>query len=369
MKILHIVHWARSGIGVVVRDLVRHRSSDIEHVVVCLAPGKPTTDQIRDAGARVYEPAQAISWPASVSLLRKRIRLDQGDVVHSHSLTPRVIATLGATGIPHLTTIHTAYLYFQSPGIRNALKRGLECVAARRLSAPCVCVSYDVARCLPCTSMTSRAVVIANGIDLERARWAANEAHVELTGDPVLVAVGRLDWEKGFDRLLAAIAAVRSRFPGIRLVICGDGVERQALESQAQDLGLGAAVLFTGHVANPMPYFLAADAFVSSSVQEGFGLTAAEAMALGRPVIATPASGVGSALRDGETAIMASGFRPEDIADAIVRAFSDRERLRRVADAGRRFAETSLDVRRAVAAYERLYRDLVRPPTHAGKND
>lgn len=366
MKIMHVVHWARSGIGVVVRDLVRHRSPDIEHVVVCLAPGKPITDQIRDAGAVVHEPAQSMNWPASVALLTKRMRLDQADVVHSHSLTPRVIATLGATGRPHMTTIHAAYLYFQSQGIRNVLKRRLECVAARRLAGPCVCVSDDVAHSLPCAPMTSRAVVIANGIDLVRARSAAEEQDLELAGDPILVAVGRLDWEKGFDRLLAAIAAVRPRFPGIRLVICGDGVERQALESQAQDLGLGEAVLFTGHVANAMPYFRAADAFVSSSLQEGFALTAAEAMALGRPVIATPASGVGSVLRDGETAIMAPGFRPEDIADAIVRAFSDRSRLRRVAEAGRRLAETSLDVRRAVAAYESLYRDLVRRPTNAG---
>ena len=366
MKILHVVHWARSGIGVVVRDLVRLRSSDIEHVVMCLAPGKPITDQIRDAGAVVHEPAQFMGWRASVALLKRRIRLDQVDVVHSHSLTPRVIATIGASGHPHMTTIHAAYLYLQSPGIRNVLKRRLECIAARRLAGPCVCVSEDVARSLPCSPMTSRAVVIANGIDLERARSAAEAQDVELAGEPVLVAVGRLDWEKGFDRLLAAIAAVRPRFPGIRLVICGDGVERQALESQARDLGLGEAVLFTGHVANSMPYFRAADAFISSSLQEGFALTAAEAMALGRPVIATPASGVVSVLRDGETAIMAAGFRPEDIADAIGRAFSDRDRLLRVAAAGRRLAETSLDVRRAVAAYESLYRDLVSPPTHAG---
>ena len=118
------------------------------------------------------------------------------------------------------------------------------------------------------------------------------------------------------------------------------------------------AVTFAGFVSNPMPYLMAADAFVSSSLQEGFALTAAEAMAVGRPVIATPASGVGSLLRDGDTAFLAAGFGVDDIADAIGRAFEDRERMRRVADGGRAFADAKLDIRRAVSEYEGIYRGM-----------
>jgi glycosyltransferase involved in cell wall biosynthesis len=360
VKVLHIVHWPRSGIGVVLRDLVRHRSPDIQHAVICLAPGSPMTDQIRAAGADVYELAQtATSWLRSVAMLKERLRRDAADLVHSHSITPRVLAAVVGTGIPHVTTVHAAYLYFQAPGLRNVLKRLIECAAARRLNGPYVCVSEDVARSLPCQAMASRALVIANGIDIEAARAGAHGPEAPVHGDPLLVAVGRLEWEKGFDRLLMAVNAIRFQFPRLRLVICGDGGKRAALEAQVQDLGLGQVVRFTGHVENPMPFFRAADAFVSSSLQEGFALTAAEAMALGRPVISTPASGVSSVLRDGENAILASGFSPDDIASALLRALSDRERLQRVAEAGQRFAEGHLDVRRAVAEYERLYRDVL----------
>lgn len=357
MKVLHLVHWPRSGIGVVVRDLVTHRSHDIEHVVMSLTPGKPVTDQIVAAGAKVHEPSRPLSWPASAATLKKLMRCEQIDLIHSHSLTPRVLAALSAAGKPHVTTVHATYPYFRGRGIRNALKRALDCFAAARLAGPVVCVSEKVKSDLPCLPMAFRAAVIMNGVDLERVRIAAGQGRVELDGDPQLIALGRLDREKYFDRLLTAVASVRDQLPRIGLVICGAGAERDSLETQARNLGLSDTVRFAGHLSNPMPYVRAADAFISSSIQEGCSLSAAEAMALERPVIAT--AGI-SYLRDGETAILAAGFEPTDIARAIVRAFSDEGQLRRVAGAGRQFAETHFDMRRVASAYEDLYRQAIR---------
>ena len=361
MKVLHMVHWARSGIGIVLRDLVRHRSPDIQHAVFCLAPGSPITDQLRRAGADVYEPARCTrSWPVHMIRLKGYLRQVKPDLVHSHSLTPRVLATVGAAEVPHMTTIHTDYLYFHRQNLRSLLKRLMECVAARHLDGACICVSEDVARSLPCRAMSSRALVIWNGIDIEAARAGTSAVKVPAKGNPLLVAIGRLDREKGFDRLLIALAFIRPRFPDLRLIICGDGTERVALETSARDLGLDQVVRFTGHLDNPMPLLSVADAFVSSSVQEGFGLTTAEAMVQGRPVILTPASGLASILRNDENAFLAPGFSPDDIASTLLRALSNREQLQRVAEAGQHFAEANFDVRRTVAKYERIYRDLVR---------
>jgi glycosyltransferase involved in cell wall biosynthesis len=214
-------------------------------------------------------------------------------------------------------------------------------------------------RALPCKAMSSRALVIGNGVDIDDARLRAGDAETPSEGNPLLVAVGRLDREKGFDSLLIALASIRRQFPDLRLVICGDGNQRDALERLTHDLGLDHVVRFIGHVENPMPFLRVADAFVSSSVQEGFALTIAEAMVQGRPVILTPASGLASILSDGENAFLTPGFSPDDIASALQFALSDREKLRRVADAGQRFAEANFDVRRTVAKYERVYRDLV----------
>jgi glycosyltransferase involved in cell wall biosynthesis len=210
--------------------------------------------------------------------------------------------------------------------------------------------------------MSTRASTIANGVDIEAVRRAAMaEAHgmPDALSGPLLVAIGRLDWEKGFSELLSAVASIRDRFPTIRLVICGEGRERSALESRVHALGLGGNVSLPGHLENPMPLLRRATAFVSSSVQEGFALTVAEAMALGVPVISTPVSGAASVLQNGRTAFLTAGFSGDAIARTLAAALSDEASLGRVAAAGRQYAETQLDVRRTVGAYEALYRSAV----------
>lgn len=357
MRVLHVVHWPRSGIGVLVRDVVRHRSADMEHLLLSLAPGAPVTDELRAMGTAVDEPSVDRGIVSGASAVRKRIREFRPDVIHSHSVTPRVVTTMAAGGIPHVTTVHTQYAYFAERNARSVLKRGVEWLASAGITTY-ACVTHPVRTALPFRTMSNRATVVQNGVDLQAVRLAAAAEHERINGDPLLVAVGRLDAEKAFDRLLRAVALVRSAMPGLRLVICGDGVQRSELEALARTLGVDDAVRFLGHVSNAMPFLRDADALVLSSLFEGFPLTAGEAMALGRPVIATPVDGLRASLRDGDTAFFARGFEPADIAEVLSRALSDRARLRAVGDAGRCYAEQHLDVRRTVAAYERIYREV-----------
>ena len=355
MKVLHVVHWPRSGIGVLVREIIRHRSPDIEHMVLSLSPGAPVTDQLRATGAPVDEPRADRGIVTATSAVRRGIRWFAPDVVHSHSVTPRVVSALAAGTIPHVTTVHTAYAYFSERSTRAAVKRGAEWIASRRI-ASYACVSTAVRTALPFRDMTERSTVVMNGVDLDAVRRAAREEHERITGDPLIVAIGRLDPEKAFDRLLRAVALLRASRPGVRLVLCGDGVMRDALETLARELGLGGSVRFLGHVANAMPYVRDAALLACSSLFEGFPLVVAEAMTLGRPVVATPVDGLRALLRHDETAFFARGFEPRDIADALSHALADPTRLRRVGEAARAYAAQHLDVRRTVGAYERIYR-------------
>src|SRR5206468_3822247 len=145
---------------------------------------------------------------------------------------------------------------------------------------------------LPFSGASPAVILVPNGVDLEAVRAAAAVPHVRIAGSPRLVAIGRLEAEKAFDRLLHAVALVRSRFPDVSLVICGDGAQRAALEALSGELGLSDAVHFMGHVVNAMPFLADADALVCSSLFEGFPLAVCEAMTLGRPLIATPVDGL-----------------------------------------------------------------------------
>jgi len=111
--------------------------------------------------------------------------------------------------------------------------------------------------------------------------WFADRATV-----PVVVAAGKLKPQKDFVTLLKAFALVRGRRRA-RLVILGEGAQREALEQLASELGIAADVDLPGFVVNPYPYFRNADLFVLSSAWEGLPNVLIEAMACGCPVVAT----------------------------------------------------------------------------------
>lgn len=143
--------------------------------------------------------------------------------------------------------------------------------------------------------------VVPTGVDTARfgqhSRSAAREQLGWSPEDEVLISVGRLAREKSFDVVLKCLHKLSER-PKTRLVIIGDGDEREALGRLAKDLGIGQRVTFTGLIPfDKVPLYLAAsDLFVFASVTETQGLVTLEAMASGLPVVAVDASGTREAV-------------------------------------------------------------------------
>ncbi len=110
---------------------------------------------------------------------------------------------------------------------------------------------------------------------------------IELRGAPALVAVGRLELQKGFDVAVSALPAIVAAQPDAHLTVFGDGGQRAALVQQAADLGVDRAVTFAGPSPNPFPAYAAADLLVAPSRWEGLSNVVLEALAVGCPVVAT----------------------------------------------------------------------------------
>lgn len=144
-------------------------------------------------------------------------------------------------------------------------------------------------------------VVLHNPVRQDRVRRlaAAGEGDVPPKRHFRLVSVGRFEEQKGFDRLLRALARARDRGWEAELILLGEGSQRTALEAQAAQLGIADLVRMPGFRGNPFPWVASADLFVCSSRSEGMSTVVTEAMILGVPVLATECSGIREQLGDG----------------------------------------------------------------------
>jgi glycogen(starch) synthase len=205
-------------------------------------------------------------------------------------------------------------------------------------------------------SVASRMSVITNGIlppVVDVSPIPDGPAH--------LLCMGRLDEQKGFDLAITALAPVRERHPNVRLVIAGDGPERNRLISTACRLGVDDSVDFLGTVSRSRvaTLFRECAAVVMPSRFEGLPLVALEAGWAGRPVVAADVPGLSEAVVPGETALMVPPEDPDALAGAIVRLLDAPDRGGALGRKARIVAAARYSLDRCVDEYEALYNRVV----------
>ena len=162
---------------------------------------------------------------------------------------------------------------------------------------------------------------------------------------PVVAYAGRLVPKKGVDVLLSAVAIVHERLPETRLLIIGDGPERNRLEHLASKLGIKAVVDFGGHLDSMAMENALASAWVQvvpSLWEEPFGLVAAESMMRGTAVVASNAGGLTEQVIEGETGYLVPPGNAKSLAGALERLLTDRELAERLGRQGRQEAMAHL---------------------------
>jgi phosphatidylinositol alpha-1,6-mannosyltransferase len=193
--------------------------------------------------------------------------------------------------------------------------------------------------------------------------WVAGiEPRSAPTGEAVVLTVSRLEREerqKGVDRVIEAFPAVLERVPGATLRVVGDGTDRERLERLATSLGLQERVRFLGAVddATLKQIYASSDLFALPSVQEGFGLVYAEAMAHGLPCVIAADTAAAEVVEVGVTGMAVTHDSVAELTDAIAALLTDQERWRRMSRAAverfeRCFRETAFrqGIRRALEA-------------------
>jgi glycosyltransferase involved in cell wall biosynthesis len=166
---------------------------------------------------------------------------------------------------------------------------------------------------------SERLAVVPEPIDL--AEWRRRFAAVEPapSGPPSVLAVARMYPRKRLDDLLRAAAVLRERIPDVRIRIVGEGPESVRLRALHATLGLGETVTFLGEVSRQelAVQYVRAHCFCLPTVQEGFGLVFAEAMAAGLAVVACRAAAVPEIVEDRRTGLLVNPGSPEELAMAL----------------------------------------------------
>lgn len=210
----------------------------------------------------------------------------------------------------------------------------------------------------------ARCSVVPNGLDLdsflpsresERVRQSLGLAPT----DRVVGNVGRLVPFKGHRYLLEAFAILRLTCRELRLLIVGDGPEREALERQARALKVAQDVHFPGHREDVADLLSVMEVFVLPSLAEHFGRVLVEAMAMERPVVATAAGGVPEVVEEKVTALLVPPGDAGALAGAIQTLLNDPVRARAMGQAGRRRVEEQYTLRRHAEQIEAVYREVL----------
>jgi glycosyltransferase involved in cell wall biosynthesis len=220
--------------------------------------------------------------------------------------------------------------------------------------------------------------LIYNGVDL--ARYSYTEACCTLPeeygfaeGSPLVGVIARLEPEKGHPTLIEAWPRVLEGVPDARLLIVGEGSQRDALEAQAEALNLlgeacsgdhcvgtrrarpGARIVFTG-LRDDVPAVTAAlDVAVLPSYREAQGLAILEAMALRRPMIATAVGGVPEMIEDGRTGLLVPPHDADALAAAITRLLTNHPLADTVARAGHDFVHANFSLAHMLSAVSEIY--------------
>jgi GalNAc-alpha-(1->4)-GalNAc-alpha-(1->3)-diNAcBac-PP-undecaprenol alpha-1,4-N-acetyl-D-galactosaminyltransferase len=204
--------------------------------------------------------------------------------------------------------------------------------------------------------LQERIIVIPNPVLLPpNEKKPANR----LLGEKKLIAIGRLEPQKGFDLLLEAMSKLKNSYAEWTLTILGEGEWRSHLESLRDELGLGDRVHLVGRVTNPHEFLKQADIFIMSSRFEGFPNALCEAMACGLAVISTDCpNGPREIIRDAVDGILVPNEDVSALATAIERLMSDEKKCRSLGDRAKEVTDR-FGLEKVMLSWESLITEMI----------
>lgn len=310
---------------------------------------------------------------AAARKLAKIIKTDGIKMVHAHGYKAGLIAGLAARRADTPLTLVTLHDYVINEGM-GRMKHLYYDLVERYMPAMVdriTVVSQSLRkRVLEKGKVEgSRIDVISAGVRPASSSATASRRilnvkdHLALnSAAPLITTIGRLSVQKGIKHLLTAATHVLRDFPNAQFLIIGDGPQKHELEVTAEKLGIYKKVTFTGWRDDVREIVAAADVVVLPSMIEAMPYSLLEAMAAGKPTVATVAGGIPEVVVDRETGFLVPPKKPLALSQAIVYLLQNKDVAVQMGMAGRRRCEENFDlkstVKSTIAVYDRMFKEL-----------
>lgn len=374
IKVLHIVHWPKSGIVSLLRNYFRNKKDNkFEYHLLFFVNDPEVVSEFQNICASVrslnYEKRKLMALWSYFRIIRNI----SPHIIHTHSFQPGIWGRLLSffhKGAKLISTVHSPYPYLEGIDWRGYFKKCMEVSTINAFNARVVCVSDAVKRHLLAHTRIDKEImiVIRNGIHIDKTPVHAETLENfrnKLSPEKdckIIISTGRLSEEKGFDVLLKAFSLVKKHVRAV-LLILGDGPLGDSLNDLAKKLKINDTVRFLGYKKDVRPYLSVSDLYVCSSRFEGFGMSIIEALNVGLPVIATKTGGIAEIIKHGENGILTEPDNPQVVADAIAGFFSDGSKAESFRKNGFSFL-AQFDIEQTVKRYEELYNQCCMIRTH-----
>jgi len=367
MRILHINTertW-RGGEQQVLYLLEGLREQHVFSHLVC-QEGSPMTVKAREAGIDVF-PMDMHGEADLLASYRIRTLINRFsyDIIHGHTSHAHTLAFFGSflTRVRRLVTRRVDYSIFRHSFLH------LSGLKYRLMADHYVAISYKIKEVMVKDGVApERIFVVHSGIDPTRFEGATKDHLVEefnLKGDEhVVVNVAHLSPVKGQKHLIRAIPMVLAKIPAARFFIVGGGALMGELQALAKSLGLNRALIFTGFRHDVGAFYQIADLFVMSSIGEGLGTAVMDALAVGKPLVATNVGGIPEIIRDGETGRLVPPADPAALAEGIIELVSNPEKAKRMASQGQVDVRRNFTVEAMVDGNIAVYEQILRAKGH-----
>lgn len=299
-----------------------------------------------------------------VGKIKAAIASFKPDIVHTHGVRANLLGRVAAAqaGRPVVTTVHSL-LAMDYPDPVSRLANALAERVTRGMTCHFIAVSNELRQALirqgiPCERITA----VHNGVDPARFD-PADVTEPKRAGyapdEPLVGIIARLHAVKGHRLFLQAAQEILAKKPGVHFLVVGTGPDEKSLKKMAGDLKISEAVNFMGFVDDIPSLLSTLDVLVVSSRWEGFGLTAAEGLAMAVPVVATEVGGLPEIIRPFETGLLVPYGNSSAMADAVIWILEHGREAREMAARGQKMVRREFTAHQMAIRTVEVYRKVV----------